>query len=183
MSHSGKYTLIEVDGDQDAEVKVFSLIIFEVLEVFKRITHLTINNILCFIQVDTVDGGDVKVKIEQHVLPCALDEATQRLIRFIFKQRHVQRSHDEHEPGLVLNYCVPVLLFLSIALLLWFFLIIEKNKLYLLKPYEDHSGFISHFTCFWGHRGDLAMWLWTEDVTFCCLFESCLPLSESCLYH
>lgn len=55
VSHSGKYTLIEVDGDQDAEVKV-----------------------------DTVDGGDVKVKTEQHVLPCALDEATQRLIRFIF---------------------------------------------------------------------------------------------------
>uniref|UniRef100_A0A671Q7G2 Poly [ADP-ribose] polymerase n=1 Tax=Sinocyclocheilus anshuiensis TaxID=1608454 RepID=A0A671Q7G2_9TELE len=55
VSHSGKYTLIEVDGDQDAEVKV-----------------------------DTVDGGDVKVKTEQHVLPCTLDEATQRLIRFIF---------------------------------------------------------------------------------------------------
>lgn len=55
VSYSGKYTLIEVDGDQDAEVKV-----------------------------DTVDGGDVKVKTEQHVLPCTLDEATQRLIRFIF---------------------------------------------------------------------------------------------------
>lgn len=55
VSHSGKYTLIEVDGDQDAEVKV-----------------------------DTIDGGDVKVKTEQHVLPCTLDEATQRLIRFIF---------------------------------------------------------------------------------------------------
>lgn len=84
VSHSGKYTLIEVDGDQDAEVKVFRLIVFEVLEVFKRITHLTISNMLCFIQVDTVDGGDVKVKTEQHVLPCTLDEATQRLIRFIF---------------------------------------------------------------------------------------------------
>ncbi|XP_051996539.1 protein mono-ADP-ribosyltransferase PARP3-like [Xyrauchen texanus] len=56
VSHSGKYTLIEVDGDQDAEVKV-----------------------------DTVDSGDVKVKNVQHVvLPCKLDEATQRLIRFIF---------------------------------------------------------------------------------------------------
>ncbi|XP_043098906.1 protein mono-ADP-ribosyltransferase PARP3 [Puntigrus tetrazona] len=55
VSYSGKYTLIEVDGDQDAEVKV-----------------------------DTVDGGDVKVKTEQHVLPCTLDGATQRLIRFIF---------------------------------------------------------------------------------------------------
>uniref|UniRef100_A0A671Q956 Poly [ADP-ribose] polymerase n=1 Tax=Sinocyclocheilus anshuiensis TaxID=1608454 RepID=A0A671Q956_9TELE len=54
VSHSGKYTLIEVDGDQDAEVKV-----------------------------DTVDGGDVKVKSEQ-VLPCTLDDATPRLIRFIF---------------------------------------------------------------------------------------------------
>uniref|UniRef100_A0A672NLQ5 Poly [ADP-ribose] polymerase n=1 Tax=Sinocyclocheilus grahami TaxID=75366 RepID=A0A672NLQ5_SINGR len=52
---SGKYTLIEVDGDQDAEVKV-----------------------------DTVDGGNVKVKSEQQVLPCTLDEATQRVIRFIF---------------------------------------------------------------------------------------------------
>ncbi|XP_051563518.1 protein mono-ADP-ribosyltransferase PARP3-like isoform X2 [Myxocyprinus asiaticus] len=55
VSHSGKYTLIEVDGDQDAEVKV-----------------------------DTVDSGDVKVKNAQQVLPCTLDEATQRLIRFIF---------------------------------------------------------------------------------------------------
>uniref|UniRef100_A0A9J7ZJ65 Poly (ADP-ribose) polymerase family, member 3 n=1 Tax=Cyprinus carpio carpio TaxID=630221 RepID=A0A9J7ZJ65_CYPCA len=55
VSHSWKYTLIEVDGDQDAEVKL-----------------------------DTVDGGDVKVKSEQQVLPCTLDEATQRLIRFIF---------------------------------------------------------------------------------------------------
>ncbi|KAI7807659.1 protein mono-ADP-ribosyltransferase PARP3 [Triplophysa rosa] len=54
VSHSGKYTLIEVDGDQDAEVKV-----------------------------DTVDSGDVK-KTEQHVQPCMLDENTQRLINFIF---------------------------------------------------------------------------------------------------
>lgn len=37
VSHSGKYTLIEVDGDQDAEVKVFSLFVFDVLEVFKSI--------------------------------------------------------------------------------------------------------------------------------------------------
>lgn len=28
VSHYGKYTLIEVDGDQDAEVKVFSLFLF-----------------------------------------------------------------------------------------------------------------------------------------------------------
>ncbi|XP_055069456.1 protein mono-ADP-ribosyltransferase PARP3 [Misgurnus anguillicaudatus] len=55
VSHSGKYTLIEVDGDQDAEVKV-----------------------------DTVDGGDVKVNTAQRVLPCTLDTETQRLIRFIF---------------------------------------------------------------------------------------------------
>lgn len=47
-------------------------------------TKDTVSNVLCFLQVDTVDGGDVKVKSEQHVLPCALDEATQRLIRFIF---------------------------------------------------------------------------------------------------
>ncbi|NP_956795.1 protein mono-ADP-ribosyltransferase PARP3 [Danio rerio] len=55
VSHSGKYTLIEVDGDQDAEVKV-----------------------------DSVDGGAVKVKREQNVLPCTLDAETQRLMRFIF---------------------------------------------------------------------------------------------------
>uniref|UniRef100_A0A8C1J4Q5 Poly [ADP-ribose] polymerase n=1 Tax=Cyprinus carpio TaxID=7962 RepID=A0A8C1J4Q5_CYPCA len=51
---------------------------------FFKITNLTMSNILCFIQLDTVDGGDVKVKSEQQVLPCTLDEATQRLIRFIF---------------------------------------------------------------------------------------------------
>ncbi|XP_037535475.1 protein mono-ADP-ribosyltransferase PARP3 [Nematolebias whitei] len=53
VCHPGKYTLIEVDGEQDAEVKV-----------------------------DTVDGK--AVKITQNVLPCTLDEATQKLISLIF---------------------------------------------------------------------------------------------------
>ncbi|TRY92956.1 hypothetical protein DNTS_014833 [Danionella cerebrum] len=55
VSHTGKYTLIEVDGNEEAEVKV-----------------------------DSVDGGDVQVKSEQSVLPCTLDGSTERLIRFIF---------------------------------------------------------------------------------------------------
>ncbi|XP_077384783.1 protein mono-ADP-ribosyltransferase PARP3 [Festucalex cinctus] len=53
VSHSGKYTLIEVDGEQDAEVKV-----------------------------DSVDG--TAVKVTQNILPCALDVATQTLIKLIF---------------------------------------------------------------------------------------------------
>ncbi|KAG9277107.1 poly ADP-ribose polymerase 3 [Astyanax mexicanus] len=53
VSHSGKYTLIEVDGDQDAEVKV-----------------------------DAVDGRAAEVK--KNILPCTLDDPTQRLIKFIF---------------------------------------------------------------------------------------------------
>ncbi|XP_066521465.1 protein mono-ADP-ribosyltransferase PARP3 [Hoplias malabaricus] len=52
VSHSGKYTLIEVDGDQDAEVKA-----------------------------DVVDCGAVT---EKNILPCTLDNTTQRLIKFIF---------------------------------------------------------------------------------------------------
>lgn len=53
VSHPGKYTLIEVDGEQDAEVKV-----------------------------DTVDGK--REKVSKNVLPCTLDEATQKLIKLIF---------------------------------------------------------------------------------------------------
>ncbi|KAK1796545.1 hypothetical protein P4O66_009581 [Electrophorus voltai] len=53
VSHSGKYTLIEVDGDQEAELKV-----------------------------DAVDGGTLVMK--KNVLPCKLDDPTQRLIKFIF---------------------------------------------------------------------------------------------------
>lgn len=53
VSHSGKYTLIEVDGDQDAEV-----------------------------MADAVDSA--MVKSNKNVLPCTLDEDTQRLIKFIF---------------------------------------------------------------------------------------------------
>ncbi|KAK7909660.1 hypothetical protein WMY93_014344 [Mugilogobius chulae] len=51
VSHPGKYTLIEVDGEQDAEVKV-----------------------------DTLDGRSVCKK----VLPCSLDNNTQKLIELIF---------------------------------------------------------------------------------------------------
>ncbi|KAM6928328.1 protein mono-ADP-ribosyltransferase PARP3 [Xenentodon cancila] len=53
VSHPGKYTLIEVDGEQDAEVKV-----------------------------DSVDGK--LVHVSKKVLPCTLDEATQKLITLIF---------------------------------------------------------------------------------------------------
>ncbi|XP_069010078.1 protein mono-ADP-ribosyltransferase PARP3 [Embiotoca jacksoni] len=53
VSHAGKYTLIEVDGEQDAEVKV-----------------------------DSVDGRTVQ--ITKNLLPCHLDEATQKLITLIF---------------------------------------------------------------------------------------------------
>ncbi|RVE73390.1 hypothetical protein OJAV_G00049050 [Oryzias javanicus] len=53
VTHPGKYTLIEVEGEQDAEVKV-----------------------------DSVDGKAVKVP--KNVLPCTLDEATQKLITLIF---------------------------------------------------------------------------------------------------
>ncbi|KAK2857977.1 hypothetical protein Q7C36_005896 [Tachysurus vachellii] len=52
VSHTGKYTLIEVDGDQDAEV-----------------------------QVDAVSNRPVAAK---NILPCTVDSATQRLIKFIF---------------------------------------------------------------------------------------------------
>ncbi|XP_061583098.1 protein mono-ADP-ribosyltransferase PARP3 isoform X2 [Cololabis saira] len=51
VSHPGKYTLIEVDGEQDAEV-------------------------------DSVDGK--LVKVSKNVLPCTLDEVTQKLITLIF---------------------------------------------------------------------------------------------------
>ncbi|XP_017271173.1 protein mono-ADP-ribosyltransferase PARP3 [Kryptolebias marmoratus] len=53
VPHSGKYTLIEVDGEQDAEVKV-----------------------------DAVDGNALETS--KIVLPCTLDEATQKLINLIF---------------------------------------------------------------------------------------------------
>ncbi|XP_015243834.1 PREDICTED: poly [ADP-ribose] polymerase 3 [Cyprinodon variegatus] len=53
VSHPGKYTLIEVEGEQDAEVKV---------------DH-----------VDGKAGG-----VSKNVLPCTLDEATQKLIKLIF---------------------------------------------------------------------------------------------------
>ncbi|KAI4895724.1 hypothetical protein NFI96_019887, partial [Prochilodus magdalenae] len=59
VSHSGKYTLIEVDGDQEAEVKRLYLPM-----------------------VDAVDGGAVTVK--KNILPCILDSPTQRLMKFIF---------------------------------------------------------------------------------------------------
>ncbi|KAJ8409345.1 hypothetical protein AAFF_G00235430 [Aldrovandia affinis] len=54
-SQPGKYTLIEVDGDEDAEVKVKP-------------------------NVDKVDGSAANLK----VLPCTLDAATQKLIQLIF---------------------------------------------------------------------------------------------------
>ncbi|KAM9758327.1 protein mono-ADP-ribosyltransferase PARP3 [Menidia menidia] len=53
VSYPGKYTLIEVDGEQDAEVKV-----------------------------DSVDGRVDRTSKE--MLPCTLDEATQKLITLIF---------------------------------------------------------------------------------------------------
>ncbi|XP_034142896.1 protein mono-ADP-ribosyltransferase PARP3 isoform X1 [Esox lucius] len=53
VSHPGKYTLIEVDGDQDAEVKV-----------------------------DIVDGSITKRP--KNILPCTLDNPTQKLIQLIF---------------------------------------------------------------------------------------------------
>ncbi|MCJ8729545.1 hypothetical protein PDJAM_G00107710 [Pangasius djambal] len=51
VSHAGKYTLIEVEGDQHAEV-------------------------------DAVGSRPVAVK--KNILPCTMDNATQRLIKFIF---------------------------------------------------------------------------------------------------
>ncbi|KAJ7999203.1 hypothetical protein DPEC_G00212990 [Dallia pectoralis] len=53
VSQPGKYTLIEVDGDQDAVVKV-----------------------------DSVDG--VVTTRPKHILPCSLDDPTQKLIQLIF---------------------------------------------------------------------------------------------------
>ncbi len=93
------------------------------------------------------------------------------------------------EPGLVLNYCVPVLLFLSIALLLWFFLITEKNKLYLLNPMKTTQGFSSHFTCFWRPQGrfgnvivnwrcDFLLPFWVLSTTFWVLWLLSVPLNK-----
>ncbi|XP_060775518.1 protein mono-ADP-ribosyltransferase PARP3 isoform X2 [Neoarius graeffei] len=53
VSHAGKYTLIEVEGDQEAEV-----------------------------MVDAV--GSSQATVIKNILPCTLDNATQRLIQFIF---------------------------------------------------------------------------------------------------
>ncbi|XP_029007292.1 protein mono-ADP-ribosyltransferase PARP3 [Betta splendens] len=53
VPRSKKYTLIEVDGDEDAEVKV-----------------------------DAVDGQTVRDS--RHVLPCTLDDATQKLVQLVF---------------------------------------------------------------------------------------------------
>lgn len=80
--------MIEVDGDQDAEVKVIDINFCNLLSMYSMIFNLKSGLNERFLmyfpsQVDTVDGGDVK-KTEQHVRPCALDENTERLIKFIF---------------------------------------------------------------------------------------------------
>lgn len=81
VTHPGKYTLIEVEGEQDAEVKA-SALLFQPADVGvidgSRTQHL-----LSFsLQVDSVDGKAVKVP--KNTLPCTLDEATQKLITLIF---------------------------------------------------------------------------------------------------
>ncbi|KAL2091559.1 hypothetical protein ACEWY4_013822 [Coilia grayii] len=63
VTHAGKYTLIEVDGDEDAEVKV---------------------------KVDTVDGP--KPNASNNVLPCTLDVSTQKLIELIFSKQMFQEA-------------------------------------------------------------------------------------------
>ncbi|XP_041638823.1 protein mono-ADP-ribosyltransferase PARP3 isoform X2 [Cheilinus undulatus] len=55
VTHAGKYTLIEVDGEEDAEVKV-----------------------------DSVDGKTLTVKGSKNILPCTLDNATKGLVELIF---------------------------------------------------------------------------------------------------
>lgn len=62
VTHPGKYTLIEVDGDEDAEVKV-----------------------------DTVDAPS-KPKVESNILPCTLDGSTQKLIDLIFSKQMFQEA-------------------------------------------------------------------------------------------
>lgn len=61
-------------------------------------------------QVDTVDGGDVK-KTEQHVGPCALDENTQRLIKFIFNNDMFKEAMTNMNLGGLDIHCATSIIF------------------------------------------------------------------------
>lgn len=93
--HSGKYTLIEVDGEQDAEVKVMLRQIRH-NKIPQDISHSSnlasdprsasarSSPCVCALtlQVDSVDGKSVKVS--KNILPCTLNDATKKLVELIF---------------------------------------------------------------------------------------------------
>lgn len=62
------------------------------------------------LQVDTVDGGDVKVKTEQHVRPCTLNDNTQRLIKFIFNNDMFKEAMTNMNLGVLELYSATFLL-------------------------------------------------------------------------